>query len=124
MENIMKSSLIQNSGLQKTKHPWITCYYLIALLTFFCLVMVLYYACSPQVKTSGIPAGGKNDSYISSVQSAEKFPLVAAGQAAPLWIGSGDYPGVLRSLKNLQSDIKSVTDIMPRLSVDSIPAGD
>jgi|GEM_PF-72088 len=44
------------------------------------------------------------------------FPLVAGGQAAPLWLDSNDWAGVRRAASDLQNDIQRVTMILPALS--------
>ncbi len=85
--------------------------------------MIFSFACSPQSTVRNDAAAGKNDSYVSAIPAKEKFTLAAAGRVAPLWISSQDYPGVMRSLKNLQTDIKSVTGVLPELIIDTIPAG-
>jgi hypothetical protein len=81
------------------------------------LLSVFIFVCS-------LRATGKFDeSYVSTTPGEAKFTLAAAGRAAPLWISSQDYAGVLRSLKNLQSDIGAVTNVLPDLAIDSMPAG-
>jgi len=60
-------------------------------------------------------------SYISEKPEAGSFTLAASGKSAPLYISNQDYPGVIRALRDLQSDIKKVTGVEPVLSTDSIP---
>ncbi len=62
------------------------------------------------------------DSYISTENGEGYFPIVASGISAPLYISSVDYPGVIRTLHDLQSDIHRVTGITPDLVTDSVPA--
>ncbi len=61
------------------------------------------------------------ESYISGQSQTGAFTLSAGGKAAPLYISSRDWPGVIRALGDLQSDIKKVTDTEPALSKDAVP---
>jgi hypothetical protein len=119
----MNHALNQNSFRQEIFCSTARNYFRIALLLFFYLFVIVLYACSAHsLVRSAAPAGG-NNSYVSSLPGKEKFTLAAAGRVAPLWISAGDYPGVLRSLKNLQTDINAVTGIRPELIIDTVPAG-
>jgi len=60
-------------------------------------------------------------SYISSTRGKNFFTLSATGNSSPLFIGSNDYPGVIRALKDLQSDIKKVTNYAPNIVYDKLP---
>jgi hypothetical protein len=53
--------------------------------------------------------------YISSQKQAGSFTLAAAGKAAPLYISPEDHAGVIRALRDLQSDINRVTGAQPQL---------
>ncbi len=44
-------------------------------------------------------------SYVSTVGGNKFFTLSASGKSSPLFINSNDFPGVIRALKDLQSDI-------------------
>lgn len=50
------------------------------------------------------------------------FPLVESGQAAPLVVSTDDWAGVVRATRDLQSDIRRVTDREPQLVTGDIPA--
>lgn len=50
--------------------------------------------------------------------SGECFPLVAQGEAAPIWYAGDDYPGVRRAIGDLQADIERVTACRPAGGVD------
>ena len=63
-----------------------------------------------------------NESYVSTEKSAGKFTLSESGKSAPLCVSSQDYPGVIRVLKLLQTDIERVTNAKPDLSIDMIPS--
>ena len=61
--------------------------------------------------------------YISNTKQNNYFTLSESGKSAPLYIDSADYTGVIRALKDLQSDIGKVTGIEPALAFDEIPSG-
>lgn len=61
-------------------------------------------------------------SYISAKNGKGNFTLSASGKSAPVQVSSRDYPGVIRVLKHLQSDIGRVTNAEPELSIDNLPA--
>ncbi|MGI4740878.1 MAG: glycosyl hydrolase 115 family protein [Janthinobacterium lividum] len=48
-------------------------------------------------------------SYVSAQKSAGSFPLVAGGQAAHLYASESDWPGVLRTIRDVQADLNRVT---------------
>ena len=59
--------------------------------------------------------------YVSTHRGADRFPLVAEQQAAPLVISSSDYLGVATIAGHLQADIFNVTGITASVVVDEIP---
>jgi hypothetical protein len=61
------------------------------------------------------------DSYLATAAGPGRFPLAAAGRAAPLVVSSGDYAGVLRVVNDLQADVQRVTGVRPVVSVDQVP---
>jgi hypothetical protein len=61
------------------------------------------------------------ESNISEQNQTGAFTLAAGGKAAPLYISSQDWPGVIRALGDLQGDIKKVTGIEPVISKDTVP---
>ena len=60
--------------------------------------------------------------YISGVGGPGLFPLVAGGRAAPLVVNGSDYPGVVRVVGDLQSDIQAATGVQPDVATDTVPA--
>ncbi|MDT3402227.1 glycosyl hydrolase 115 family protein [Mucilaginibacter terrae] len=56
-----------------------------------------------------------SNTYISAKKVPGTFPLAAAGRVAPLWVSNADYPGVIRAVKDLQTDVKAVTQSSPQL---------
>ncbi len=64
--------------------------------------------------------GGEN--YISTSKGKNNFTLSAAGKSTTLYIGSNDYLGVIRALKDLKADIGKVTNIEPTILYDKVPS--
>src|SRR3970282_172943 len=60
-------------------------------------------------------------SYISTTAGKKFFKLSASGKSSPLFINSNDFPGVIRALKDLQSDIGKVTNHKPEIVFDKLP---
>ncbi len=60
--------------------------------------------------------------YVSSNNGSGYFALSSNGKNAPLYISASDYSGVIRALKDLQTDIGTVTGTQPLLFTDSKPA--
>ncbi|MCK4295614.1 MAG: glycosyl hydrolase 115 family protein [Candidatus Marinimicrobia bacterium] len=86
---------------------------LVLLLIFFSVSLSAY---SESGKTV------ESNSYISAEKEEGFFTLSVSGKSAPLCVNSQDYPGVIRVLKHLQTDIGRVTNALPALSIDTIPA--
>jgi len=83
----------------------------------FLLTVILLAWCSSTAYAVGEPA------YISFKSKPGYFGLTVAGKPAPLYISADDYPGVIRALKDLQSDITSVTGTKPGLFTRDMPSG-
>lgn len=83
-------------------------------LTIFCYLFLFFY---PQIFLANV-----NPSYISTEKGKGNFTLSESGKPAPLCVSSQDYPGVIRVLEHLQTDIGHVTNTLPVLSIDTIPA--
>jgi hypothetical protein len=60
-------------------------------------------------------------SFITTIKGEENFILSSAGKSAPLYIRSEDYTGVIRALRDLQTDIGKVTGVSPHLFIDTMP---
>ncbi|MGC4074903.1 MAG: glycosyl hydrolase 115 family protein [Nibricoccus sp.] len=61
---------------------------------------------------------GLSEDIVANDRSHGSFPLVANGKAAPVFVDSNDYPGVLRAATDVCSDVERVCDIKPVLSFD------
>lgn len=59
--------------------------------------------------------------YISTLNGKGLFKLSASGKSTTLCISSSDYPGVIRALKDLKSDIGKVTNYEPVIAFDKLP---
>jgi len=59
------------------------------------------------------------DHYISAKKSASSFPLVAGGKAAALYASESDWPGVLRTIRDVRADVKRVTGQEPTFLTDA-----
>jgi Glycosyl hydrolase family 115/Gylcosyl hydrolase family 115 C-terminal domain len=60
-----------------------------------------------------------NRSYVTAIKGDGSFTL-SSSKSALIVAGSQDYPGVVRVLKQLQEDIRTVTGLTPRLSFDRL----
>lgn len=61
---------------------------------------------------------------VSLKKDKSDFPLTMNGKSAALYISDSDYPGVIRAFKDLQADIKQVTDTQAELFVTNTVAGE
>lgn len=64
---------------------------------------------------------GQSASYIATADGPGRFPLEVKGEAAPLSVSSGDYPGVIRAAHDLGDDIGRVTSHAPRIVQGDVP---
>ncbi|CCH02317.1 hypothetical protein FAES_4318 [Fibrella aestuarina BUZ 2] len=60
--------------------------------------------------------------YVSGQNGKGRFALVANRKATPLVVSGSDFPGVLRALNNLKTDIGKVTHTEPALVMDKLSA--
>jgi hypothetical protein len=65
------------------------------------------------------PAAPLTDHYISARKTTDSFPLVAGGKAAALYASEGEWPGVLRTIRDVQADISHVTGQEPAMLTDA-----
>ncbi|MGI4759417.1 MAG: glycosyl hydrolase 115 family protein [Janthinobacterium lividum] len=65
------------------------------------------------------PAAPFADHYISAKKTTGSFPLVANGKAAALYASDGEWPGVLRTIRDVQADINHVTGQEPTMLTDA-----
>jgi len=67
--------------------------------------------------------GPAPQSYLADRPGPGRFPLAAAGKAAPIVVSAADHAGVIRVADDLGADIAKVTGIAPVVAHDTIPAG-
>jgi hypothetical protein len=58
---------------------------------------------------------------ISDKNGKGKFTLSASNKTAPLFISSKDWPGVIRAVNDLRTDIGKVSSVNPELITDNLP---
>jgi hypothetical protein len=63
----------------------------------------------------------ESKSYISLNSGSGYFPLATIYHSAPLFVSSKDYPGVIRALNDLKTDIGRVTGKEPSVFIDDLP---
>lgn len=57
--------------------------------------------------------------YVQTVAGKDSFPVVQNKQAASIYVDAGDWPGVIRATRDLQTDIARVTGCRPALFTES-----
>ncbi len=57
-------------------------------------------------------------SYITPIAGRNSVVLMQGQQAAPIWVDSADWPGVIRAAGDLQADVRRVTGLTPSLQRD------
>jgi hypothetical protein len=60
-------------------------------------------------------------SYVTTRPGPGRFPLVERGRAASIVVSSADFPGVLRVVDDLRSDLEMVSGVRPAVSRDAVP---
>ncbi len=70
---------------------------------------------------TGYQSAAQN-TYVTFEKKSGSFTLSSSGKSSPLYASSSDFPGVLRALKNLKTDIALVTDAEPQLINDQNPS--
>ncbi|RIV25144.1 glycosyl hydrolase [Fibrisoma montanum] len=58
------------------------------------------------------------DTYVSSRNGQGRFALSEGGKSAPLVVSTAEYAGVIRAVRNLQTDIRQVTNAEPTLATN------
>ena len=63
------------------------------------------------------------NSFVSEKRSDDSFCLFAKGKAASIVVDTNDWPGVLRAVADLQTDVRRVSGFTPLLSHDQNQSG-
>jgi hypothetical protein len=58
--------------------------------------------------------------YVSTSKGEDFFPISESGKSTTLYISPDDYPGVIRALNDLKTDIGKVTDTEPDIAFDNL----
>ena len=59
--------------------------------------------------------------YVEARASKNSFAIVQKKQAAPIYVDSADYPGVVRAANDLRTDVARVTGVTPSLIQEGAP---
>jgi hypothetical protein len=62
------------------------------------------------------------ESFVLFKKEKKTFLISDAGKSLPFYISSSDYPGVIRAIRDLRTDIGKVTGKIPEIRIDTIPA--
>ncbi len=84
----------------------------INLIILFCISILTLSSCA-QCEEQREILSIDSQHYVDTVYSEGSFQLVKRNYLAVIYVGSGDYPGVTRAVRNLQSDIHRVTGRTP-----------
>ena len=90
------------------------------LLHLRCVVALLLLPMLALAQAASQPVG---PSYVSTKKTTGSFPLVANGQVAHLYASERDWPGVLRTIRDVQADINRVTGREPIFTTDQPTTG-
>ncbi|MBT8224999.1 MAG: glycosyl hydrolase [Dactylosporangium sp.] len=59
--------------------------------------------------------------YVVTAWQSGAFALVAGGKATPLRVSEGDWPGVVRAVRDLRGDLARVTGAEPTVAMAAVP---
>lgn len=62
------------------------------------------------------------EKYVTSQKAKNSFILSSSGKSSTLFVSAEEFPGVIRALKDLQTDIGTVTGAAPQLITGSAPS--
>ncbi len=74
-------------------------------------------SCAPLAQAAP-SLGFPTDIVVQEAPPAGAFPLVTEKRVAPLWYDAADWPGVVRAVGDLQTDIERVTTRKPAMSAE------
>ncbi|HEX4816579.1 MAG TPA: glycosyl hydrolase 115 family protein, partial [Nonomuraea sp.] len=77
---------------------------------------------APAGATAGVAPAADPGTYITGTGGPGRFPLVAAGRAAPIVVSAGDHAGVVRVVGDLRADLERVTGVRPAVAEDRVPS--
>jgi hypothetical protein len=89
------------------------------------LLSVLFYSPAKSITDNHDTRPGTHSSSIVSFAPVDGyFPLSVDARPVPLFIDKDDYPGVVRTMVDLRTDIERVTNTEPNLSTTTLPESD
>lgn len=82
---------------------------------YYCIIcsLLLFAAASAHVN--------RQTDYVSTSDGKDYFTVSESGKSTTLFISSNDYPGVIRALNDLKTDIGRVTNTEPNITFDNLP---
>jgi hypothetical protein len=83
-------------------------------------VVAVLVGCTSSPASASASASG---AFVSERHSDGDFCLFAEGNPASLFVDAGDWPGVVRAARDLQTDIRRVSQIVPALTHDPAHLG-
>ena len=82
----------------------------------------IWFACILLLASPRLFAIGQ-ERYVETSNNPGNFVMVNANHATPLFVDPSDYPGVVRAVHDLQTDVQRVTDCQPDILRDSAHLG-
>lgn len=94
----------------------------ISLIIVLCLVVLILSSCVKREVQSEVSVIGR-ESYVDTTYSKDSFQLAKRNKLAIIYVDSNDYPGVVRTAKDLQADINRVTGRTPKITQEETKLG-
>ena len=79
-------------------------------------------SCTAAENSNGFIDGKNQKSYVSFEKNESSMIISESGKSATIYYSSKDFPGVIRVVKDLQSDISKVTNAKPEIIQDGMPS--
>jgi hypothetical protein len=93
----------------------------ISLFTYAFIVLSLFLQSNMVLVCQVTKTASDTQSYITFQKNFDNFSLSEKGTSAAIYFDSKDFPGVIRAVKDLQTDIEKVTNAKPKLITDENP---
>jgi hypothetical protein len=85
------------------------------------ILATLYLSPAPSAAQESMTVA--DESYVTSAAGPKRFPLSTLGRSASIQVSNSDYPGVIRAVDNLRSDIERVTGTKPAVTAPDRAGG-
>jgi hypothetical protein len=86
-------------------------------LCIFLLAIAFITPCAQPLAFTSLPPD--QPAFVTATSQPGDFPIVHAQTAAPIFIDTNDFPGVLRASRDLQADVARVTSLTPELRLSA-----